>query len=295
MPRRVVDPLIGRDRRRLGRAIDLKQRHAALQVPAHERLVDDRRAGGDRAQPRQVGARPARLARDQLELRRHQHRQRDAVVDERVDGLRRIEPRVQHDRRAAMQRGQRLDVEPADVEQRQRGQHDIVADEIVHVGAIDRVVEQRVLRQHHAFGLTRGTRRVAKQHRRRVTHVGRPRRRRCAACEEPVVRQPAVVPATDRHADRTPWPDRRCRRWARRRDRRRRAHAGGNRPAWRGARPGRAATTAARRRRRAARRRTAGRAARCRCSRDARRGRRGVMPQASSAAAVRAIARAKSA
>jgi hypothetical protein len=51
MPRRVVDPLVGGDRAGLGRAVDLEQRHAPVEVAADEGLADDRRAGGDRAQP----------------------------------------------------------------------------------------------------------------------------------------------------------------------------------------------------------------------------------------------------
>ena len=109
------------------------------------------------------------------ELRRDQHRQRDALALDRLDGRQRLELFVQGDAGAGVERRQCQDIEPADVEQRQRGQHPVGTGQIVHVRAVERIPEQRALRQHDAFRHAGRARGVANQHR-VIEAAGRKRR-----------------------------------------------------------------------------------------------------------------------
>ena len=101
-----------------------------------------------------------------VQLRRHQHGQRDAVALDGVEGGIGIEPGMQHHRAAGLQRGRGLVVEPADMEQGQGGEDHVVARQFVHVGAVGGIAVDRALGQHHALGLAGGARGVADQQRR---------------------------------------------------------------------------------------------------------------------------------
>ena len=65
--------------------------------------------------------------------------------------------------RAVMQRRRGLDVEAADMEKRQHGQHVILRGEAVHVLAHHPVPQQRGLPQHRALGSPRRSRGVDDQ------------------------------------------------------------------------------------------------------------------------------------
>jgi hypothetical protein len=100
-----------------------------------------------------------------VELRRHEHRQRDRFARDRAERRRGVELRVQEHRRAGMQRRQRLDAKPADVKERQRRQHAVGSRQVVHLRAVHRIDEKRLLREQRALRRTGRARRVAEQHR----------------------------------------------------------------------------------------------------------------------------------
>ena len=98
---------------------------------------------------------PVGMVGHRLDDRRHQHRQgRTVALDGGERGLRR-EARMDGHGRAVMQRRRGLDVEAADMEERQHGQHMIVRGEAVHVLAHHAVPQQRLLPQHRALGPSR--------------------------------------------------------------------------------------------------------------------------------------------
>ena len=154
----------------LGRTIDLQHRHAALCDAVDQMLRHDGRAGGDGLERGQIGRSPGRVIRHRLDGRRHQHRQRRPVAGDR--GQRRVggEAGMDGHGRAVMQRRRGLDVQPADVKERQHGQHVVVGTEPMHVLAHDAVPEQRLLAQHRALGSPGGAGGVDDQQ--RTGHVG---------------------------------------------------------------------------------------------------------------------------
>ena len=129
-------------------------------------------AGGDHAQAGKVGALPAPTGHHHVELRRHQHRERDALA---LDGVERgvhIELRMQHHGAADTKAGRGLIVEAADVEQRQRGENDVVGCQAVHVRAVGCIPGQRALAQQHALRFAGRAGGIADQQRRIGTGQG---------------------------------------------------------------------------------------------------------------------------
>ncbi len=153
------------DRRGFGRAPDLDQRHAARVHGVDQAPGNERRAGADAAQARQVSAAPARVREQRVELRRHQHRQRDALAFDRRQRRASVELGVQRDAAARTQRRRREDVQAADVEQRQGRQDAVVGRERVHLDARVGVGVDRLLAQQHALRAAGRTRGPAQQQR----------------------------------------------------------------------------------------------------------------------------------
>ena len=87
--------------------------------------------------------------------------------------------RMDRHRRAELQRRRGLDVEPADMEQRQHGEHVIVGGQVVHVLAHHRVPDQRLLAQHRALRPAGGARGVDHEQRTRRDRYAGCGRRRC--------------------------------------------------------------------------------------------------------------------
>ena len=126
---------VDRDRAGLGRAVDLQHRHAAAlrrRRPAAAAPASSRSSA--RAGWREIGRRPRRDARctawmvagtSTVSVGRSR-----AIAASVASGAKRG---VQRDGRAELQRRRGLDVEPADMEQRQHGQHVIVGGQSVHV------------------------------------------------------------------------------------------------------------------------------------------------------------------
>ncbi len=111
-----------------------------------------RRSGGDRRSEDEIGRGPARMLGHRLHDRRHQHRQGRPVA--RDGGERRVRREARMDRHggAELQRRRGLDVEAADMEERQHGEDVIVRGQAVHVLAHHAVPQQRLLPQHRALG-----------------------------------------------------------------------------------------------------------------------------------------------
>ena len=114
---------------------------------------------------------PARVLDQRLDGRGHQHHERRMVARDRVERRVGRETRVDRDRRAEVQRRRGLDVEPADMEHRQHGQHVIGGGKVVHVLAHRAVPEQRLLAQHRALRTSGGAGGVDHQQRRRHVHM----------------------------------------------------------------------------------------------------------------------------
>ncbi len=91
-----------------------------------------------------------------------------------------------------MQRGRGLDVEPADMEERQHGEDVIARRQVVHVLAHHAVPHQRFLPQHRAFGTAGGAGRVDDQQRARRDRYAGCGRRRLPAASRAVERTAAV-------------------------------------------------------------------------------------------------------
>ena len=166
-----ADAGVDRDRARFGRAIDLQDRHAAPGQRIDQGLRDLGRAGRHRAQAREIGAAPARVLDQRLNGRGHQHDQGRAIRAQGVERGIRGKARMQRDGGAGLQRRRGLDIQPADVEQRQHGQHMIVGGEIMHVLAHHRVPKERLLPQHRAFRPAGGARGVHEEERTRGIDV----------------------------------------------------------------------------------------------------------------------------
>ena len=81
----------------------------------------------------------------------HEHRQRWLLVCQRIQCRLRRKARVQGHSRANLQRRRGLDVQSANVKERQHGQDVILCRHVVHVLAHHGVPEQRLLAQHRAF------------------------------------------------------------------------------------------------------------------------------------------------
>ena len=146
-----------------GRAINLHQGHALVVDGVDHMARHDGRAGGNHAQSRKVGAGPTAMRHHHVELCGNQDGQRDAFVLDGVEGGVGVELGVQHHRATGAQGGRRLVVQPADMEQRQRGEDHVVRRQAVHVDAVVGIAFQRTLGQQHAFGLAGGARGVADQ------------------------------------------------------------------------------------------------------------------------------------
>ena len=137
----------------------------------------------------QIGGGPVRMLGHRLDGRRHQHRQGRTVALEGGERRVRREARMDGHGGADVQRRRGLDIEAADMEERQHGEHMIVGGEAVHVLAHHPVPQQRLLPQHRALGPSRGAGGVDDQQRAaeigvRIAAVAvRPRQQRveCAA------------------------------------------------------------------------------------------------------------------
>ena len=159
------------DGARLGRAVDLQHRHVALGEGIDQALRHLRRAGGHAAQAVERGLLPARMLDHGLDGGRHQHGQRRPVARDRLQRRLGRKARVQRDGGAQLQRRRGLDVEPADVEHRQHGQHVVGGRHVVHVLAHHRVPHQRLLAQHGALGVSGGAGGVDDEQRERGVDV----------------------------------------------------------------------------------------------------------------------------
>ena len=140
-----------RDRHRatLGAAVDLRHRQPPLVKRLDQRQRHDHRAAVDEAQAVQWRNRPIRM------LQQRPHRRRDQQADGgpplahcRQPGAG-LEARQQPYRRADGQRRQRLDAQPADMEQRQGRQHPVSRCQALHG---DRRID---VGQHAAMGVDR--------------------------------------------------------------------------------------------------------------------------------------------
>ena len=114
-----------RERPRLGRPVPAAHRHAARMEGVDQCLRDHAGARPDGAQARQVGAAEARMLDERLHRGGNLQRERGAVALDGIEGRVGREARQQDDVRAAAQRGQGLDAQPADVKQGQHGRDDI--------------------------------------------------------------------------------------------------------------------------------------------------------------------------
>ena len=144
-------PRVDGDRAGLGRPVHLQHRHATRREGVDQALRHLRGAGRHRPQAVEPRRLPARVVEQGLDGGRHQHRQRGPVALDRLECCLGSEAGVQRDGGAQLQRRRGLDVEPADVEQRQHGQHVVLRRHVVHVLAHHRVAHQRLLAQHGAL------------------------------------------------------------------------------------------------------------------------------------------------
>ena len=161
----VVPLLVDRDRACLGGAIDLRHRHAPRVEGPDQPDRHDRRPGTEHAQAGKIGRRPCRMPDQGGHDRRHDKRQRRAGRRDRRQSLARIESAHQHDFGAERKGGNRLDVQPADMEHRQEGQDAVVRRHVVHVLAVDGIPGQRILRKDGTLRPAGRPRRVDQQHR----------------------------------------------------------------------------------------------------------------------------------
>ena len=161
-------------RGRLGHAVGLLHRHAALEPGAQGRQGERGAGCADGAQGREVAGAESRLAGHRVEHRGDGEERGDPLLLDDGEGLRRVEPA--HDHRAAAAQQRRVDraVEPADVEQRREGERPLVAGEVQPHELVDRVPghvpvgEHRALRPpgraggvHDQAGVLEGDRHVA--------------------------------------------------------------------------------------------------------------------------------------
>ncbi len=143
----------GRDRRRLGAAVDLADRHPPRMEGADERVWHHHRAAVEHAQRRQVGALPRRMPDYRLHRRRHEEGEGRLAACHVLEPRAGLEAPVERDCSAGEQGRERLVVQPAHMEHRQRREHVIGLAQVVRVDRVEAVPEQRRLRQHRAFGL----------------------------------------------------------------------------------------------------------------------------------------------
>ena len=96
----------------------------------------------------------------------HQCRERRSELGYCVQRVVGREARMNGDRRTKLQRGRRLDIEPANMKEWQHRQHVIITRHRVHVLAHDTVPQQRFLREHGTLRSPGGSGSVDDQHRR---------------------------------------------------------------------------------------------------------------------------------
>ncbi len=146
-------------------AINVAHRDAARMAGAQQIGRQQAGAGPDGAQAAQVGPCPARVLLQRLQRGGHLQRERGERLGQGVEHGARVETAVQQHRGAARERRQRLDAQPAHVEQRQHREHRVLLGDLLHLRGDGHVGQQVGLGVHRALGLARGARRVDQQHR----------------------------------------------------------------------------------------------------------------------------------
>ena len=163
--------------------------------PAHQRLVH-RTAGNDAGSQRRESRRVERLlTHEEVILRGHAVQHRDLRVGDEREGARRVEGRLQHDRRATCHRAQH-DAEAEDGKERDRSEHAVVGRNLEDLRHTHRVFHQRPVRQWHALGLAHRSRRVHDGQVGRLVIHRWPRNRSPGAARHEIfeLEDPVVVP-----------------------------------------------------------------------------------------------------
>jgi len=131
-----------RERTGLGGAVDVAQRHTAIEKGAHQRCRQHAGAGPHRPQAGQVGLRPVRVIDQCLHRGRHLQGQRRPFLRQRRQRRIGAEARVQRDAGAGAQGRQRLDAQAADMEHRQHREHPVLRGDLLHLRCDPHVGQQ---------------------------------------------------------------------------------------------------------------------------------------------------------
>ena len=162
----VLDPLVDRDRGGLGGAVDLDHGNAAVEIGVEQRPRHDGRTGRDASQAGKIDVRPGGVVDDGPHQRGHQDHQVRAFSRQRGEGRIGFETGLEDDFGAGAERRDRMDVEPADMEHRQVGQHAVAARHVVGGDGVGGVEGDRRLGEHRPLGAARGAGGVGEHERR---------------------------------------------------------------------------------------------------------------------------------
>ena len=129
--------LIGGDRAGFGRAVDLDHRQAARFVGRDQVHGHNGRTGGDHAQAGEVGGSEARLRHEGLHGGGHKHEEVGPDRFDRVEHGGGIELAVEVDAGTGIERRRELDIETADMEERQGDEYRVAVRKSVHVDGVE--------------------------------------------------------------------------------------------------------------------------------------------------------------